>query len=114
MKTCSTCGTHVRTADCTCPHCGTTAACRVAAPTRATMLLALALAGCAGDDRSDSASAPGDMQALYGDVPTYVDTDGDGYDETVDCDDGDAAIHPEAADTAGDGVDSNCDGNDDT
>jgi len=35
----------------------------------------------------------------------YADRDGD-------CDDGDAAIHPEASDTDGDGVDSDCDGSD--
>ena len=41
--------------------------------------------------------------------------DEDGYTETAgDCDDTDAAIHPNAEETAGDGVDSNCDGADDT
>ena len=129
MKTCSSCGTHVKTADCTCPHCGMTAACRSArAPVVA--LLGLALAGCTGkaddsagstadtsdsaagaDSAQDTAEFPPD-QASYGAPPT--DQDWDGYEVDVDCNDGDAAIHPGATETPGDRVDSNCDGNDDT
>jgi hypothetical protein len=39
-----------------------------------------------------------------------VDADGDGYVDGVDCDDGDASVHPGAGETIGDGVDSDCDG----
>lgn len=41
---------------------------------------------------------------------TRVDGDDDGWYSSVDCDDDNATIHPEAADDQGDGVDDNCDG----
>jgi hypothetical protein len=40
------------------------------------------------------------------------DDDGDGFNARVDCNDGNAGIHPGAADAAGNGVDENCDGAD--
>ncbi len=43
------------------------------------------------------------------DTGTFVDVDGDGYGEAVDCDDGDAAVHP-GADEHCDGTDDDCDG----
>lgn len=121
MKTCSSCGTHVKTADCTCPHCGTKAACR-SARTPAVALLGLALAGCTGKDDDSGANAgdtstnmtdTGIMQADYGVPDTDEDQDGYGV-YSGDCDDTNADIHPDAPETPGDGVDSNCDGNDDT
>ncbi len=42
------------------------------------------------------------------DLP-LVDADGDGFDDTVDCDDGDPAINPDATELC-DGVDNDCDG----
>lgn len=39
-----------------------------------------------------------------------VDSDGDGYTAAIDCDDGNADIHPGALDVDFDGWDSNCDG----
>lgn len=44
---------------------------------------------------------------------TAVDTDGDGFPEGEDCDDGDALVYPGAPDAWYDGVDSDCMGNDD-
>jgi hypothetical protein len=44
-----------------------------------------------------------------GEVVEAVDLDGDGYDATVDCDDGDPAVHPGAEETCN-GVDDDCDG----
>jgi hypothetical protein len=70
----------------------------------------LGLAGC---DATGKESFPG--VAEYGVADTSrVDLDGDGYFTPEDCDDGNAAIHPEATETPGDGVDSNCDGEDDS
>lgn len=43
---------------------------------------------------------------------TAGDADGDGYDASSDCDDADAAIHPNAWDTPYDGVDQDCTGMD--
>jgi hypothetical protein len=42
------------------------------------------------------------------------DFDGDGWDDSMDCDPENGAIHPEAADLYGDGIDQNCDGGDGT
>ena len=126
MKTCSSCGTHVKTADCTCPHCGTKAACR-SVRTPAVALLGLALAGCTGESDDSGASSSdtsvsdtatndtdtGGMQADYGVPDTDEDQDGYGV-YSGDCDDANPAVHPGATETPGDGVDSNCDGSDDT
>lgn len=67
---------------------------------RLTMVCAL-LAGCGAvkfepmDDTTDSG---------------YVDSDGDGYQSSEDCDDSDATVHPNADDPEGDGNDTDCDG----
>lgn len=39
-----------------------------------------------------------------------ADGDGDGHEAPADCDDSDAAVHPDASDVTKDGVDQNCDG----
>lgn len=111
LHLCPRCACFYRLTDATCPHC---AAPRSSTPSRAAavLLAGLALTG-----------APGCPVSKYGIAPAYgvedtsfeEDEDGDGW--TVgdgDCDDSDAAIHPEAAETPGDGVDSNCNDEDDT
>jgi large repetitive protein len=60
-------------------------------------LLVLALAAGCGDKDDSATTGP-------------VDWDADGYDNTVDCDDDDAAINPGAAETPYNGVDDDCDG----
>jgi hypothetical protein len=57
-------------------------------------------------------------QGSHGGLPGTTcdsdDSDGDGYDDDSDCDDGNAAIHPGASEVCDDGVDNNCDGSDAT
>ena len=45
--------------------------------------------------------------------PAPVDSDGDGFDDTEDCDDGNAAINPGAYEVLEDGIDNNCNPDDD-
>jgi serine protease len=54
-----------------------------------------------------------DALAYYAGSSSGTDADGDGYDDTVDCDDTDSAVNPGAAEVCGDGIDNDCDGVDD-
>ena len=54
-----------------------------------------------------------EMQFDLGDCDEFItDADGDGFDETVDCDDNDPSVNPGAFDIPNDGIDQNCDGED--
>lgn len=109
MKSCPSCAELVREGGCRCPHCGASV-CSRSLPAGA-VLLGLVLNACNTTKPIPPYGLPDSFDTNSG---ANVDTDGDGYDALVDCDDNNAAIHPEAEEVAGDGVDSNCDGEDDT
>ena len=119
MKVCSNCGTPFPVS--ICPHCASTHAMRGVA----VGAVLLSLTACPEDDDTGEVQAlygavvvdtagceTGEVQALYG--VSAVDDDGDVYAADSDCDDANAAIHPNATELPADGVDSNCDCDDDT
>lgn len=120
LPVCTGCGQYVRVADVACPFCGVQlrrAEPGSRLPTPASMALGLslvALNACFVGVAKYGVAPMDDTVSHTGDT----DADGDGFvDENAggnDCDDGDAAIHPDADEIPGDGVDSNCDGDDDT
>jgi hypothetical protein len=66
-------------------------------------LLTLTLLGCRSTDKLTTDDSDLDTAGLT------VDADGDGYDESEDCDDNNSLVHPGAEELC-DGVDNNCDG----
>ena len=62
---------------------------------------------------SDVDGSRSDIGAYGGLDLVTQDEDGDGYDSSTDCDDGDATVHPGADETWYDGVNSDCDMSDD-
>ena len=85
-------------------------------------LLAAPLTGCPSGDDDDSADdddsvaddddAADDDDSVVDDDDSVNknDVDGDGFEADVDCDDNNAAIHPDQAESCWNGVDDNCDG----
>ena len=71
-------------------------------PARLSVLLCLFALACKDDGPTveDTALVPPDEE---------VDADGDGFNELEDCDDGDAAVNPDATETVYDGVNNDCD-----
>ncbi len=70
-----------------------------------TLVATLTLLACGDKDGDDDGDAGGIDSGSVG-----VDADGDTYDDTVDCDDDNAAVNPGATEVC-DGIDNNCDGN---
>jgi hypothetical protein len=82
------------------------------------------------DGKDNDCNGIADDEGAQGCTPYYLDHDGDGYGpgsetrclcapqgewratQSGDCDDNNAAIHPDATDICGDGVDQDCDGGD--
>jgi hypothetical protein len=61
---------------------------------------------------ADNDQAANDFTDILAECERGVDSDGDGFSTAADCDDGNAAIHPGAADIPEDGVDEDCSGGD--
>ena len=56
----------------------------------------------------DPDGSPSDIGAWGGSELEVIDTDGDGFDNWIDCDDGNPDTHPTATDTFYDGINSDC------
>jgi Putative metal-binding motif/FG-GAP repeat len=77
--------------------------------------LLLALSACRAsapptDQPGDTSTGDTQSDDSGGGTTGPTDADGDGYDDTVDCDDGDASVHPDAEEICGNKVDEDCDG----
>ena len=62
--------------------------------------------GCAGEDEKDGSE---DTSAVVDDTGEVADADSDGFPASLDCDDENAAVNPDAEEIC-DGLDNNCDG----
>src|SRR5262249_54300215 len=61
-------------------------------------------------DPHGAASDPLEMEVIFTGPLSTIDLDGDGYPASLDCDDGDGAIHPGAVDDCHDLIDQDCSG----
>jgi len=85
LQTCNNCNALYKSAELTCPHCPII---HIKSKIPVALLLGLTMSAC--EEKSDQ-----DVQALYG--VAFVDSDGDDYNEEIDCDDQDALTYPGAA-----------------
>jgi len=105
MIPCPACDRHIVNPGASCPHCAASLSNRLGRWRKIAMAAGATtfLAACYG---SPTDFVPADSGF---DSNPAVDLDLDGYTDDVDCNDDDAAIHPDAEEICDDAIDNNCD-----